>query len=92
MSTRMTNMRQLLYQKLTLLSTPGNWDHILKSVGLFCFTGLSERQCNHLIKNHIYLLRDGRINVSALTVANMDLVVNAIYDVIVNIPDDEAKL
>jgi aspartate/tyrosine/aromatic aminotransferase len=45
-----------------------------------------------LIKNHIYLLRDGRINVSALTVGNMDLVVNAIYDVIVNLPDDEAKL
>jgi len=93
MSTRMTNMRQLLYQKLTLLSTPGNWDHILTSVGLFCFTGLNERQCNHLIREyHIFLLRDGRINVSALTVANIDYVANAIYDVVLNVRDDEAKL
>ncbi len=89
----MTNMRQLLYQKLTLLSTPGNWDHILTSVGLFCFTGLNERQCNHLIREyHIFLLRDGRINVSALTVANIDYVANAIYDVVLNVRDDEAKL
>lgn len=89
----MTNMRQLLYQKLTLLSTPGNWEHILTSVGLFCFTGLTERQCNHLIREyHIYLLRDGRINVSALTVANVDYVASAIYDVVLNIRDDEAKL
>lgn len=86
MSTRMNNMRQLLYQKLNILSTPGNWDHILRSVGLFCFTGLNEQQCNYLIKEyHIYLLRDGRINVSALTTGNVDYVANAIYDVVTNI-------
>jgi aspartate/tyrosine/aromatic aminotransferase len=41
MSTRMNNMRKLLYQKLNILSTPGNWEHVLKSVGLFSFTGLN---------------------------------------------------
>lgn len=92
MSNRMNSMRQLLYQKLNILSTPGNWDHIMRSVGLFCFTGLNERQCNHLIKEyHIYLLRDGRINVSALTNGNMDYVANAIYDVVTTVTD-EAKL
>jgi len=92
MSSRMNSMRQLLFQKLNILAAPGNWDHILKSVGLFCFTGLNERQCNHLIKEyHIYLLRDGRINVSALTVGNIDYVANAIFDVVKNIRD-EAKL
>lgn len=89
MSNRMNNMRQLLYQKLNILSTPGNWDHILRSVGLFSFTGLNERQCNYLIKEyHVFLLRDGRINVSALTVGNIDYVANAIYDVVTNISDD----
>lgn len=92
MSSRMNNMRQLLYQKLNILSTPGNWDHILRSVGLFCFTGLNERQCNYLIKEyHIYLLRDGRINISALTTSNIDYVSNAIYDVVTSVKD-EAKL
>lgn len=89
MSARMNNMRKLLYQKLNILSTPGNWDHILKSVGLFSFTGLNERQCNFLIKEyHIYLLRDGRINVSALTTSNIDYVANAIFDVVTNIVGD----
>lgn len=88
MSDRMNSMRKLLYQKLNILSTPGNWDHILRSVGLFSFTGLNERQCNYLIDHyHIYLLRDGRINVSALTVHNMDYVANAIFDVVTNIKD-----
>ena len=41
MATRMNSMRQTLYQKLMMLSTPGNWDHILASVGLFTFTGLT---------------------------------------------------
>jgi aspartate aminotransferase, cytoplasmic len=89
MSTRMNNMRKLLYKKLNILSTPGNWDHILKSVGLFSFTGLNERQCNYLIKEyHIYLIRDGRINVSALTTGNIDYVANAIFDVVTNIIGD----
>lgn len=92
MANRMNSMRKLLYQKLNILGAPGNWDHILSSVGLFTFTGLNERQCNALIRDyHIYLLRNGRINVSALTVGNMDYVANAIRDVATNIAD-EAKL
>lgn len=89
MSNRMNSMRELLYQKLNILAAPGNWDHILASVGLFSFTGLSERQCNHLIREyHIYVLRDGRINVSALTLGNIDYVANAICDVVKNIRDE----
>jgi aspartate aminotransferase len=89
MSSRMNSMRKLLYQKLNILSTPGNWDHILKSVGLFSFTGLNVQQCNYLIKEyHIYLLRDGRINVSALTSGNIDYVANAIFDVVTNVIGD----
>lgn len=92
MSNRMNSMRELLYQKLNILAAPGNWDHILASVGLFSFTGLNERQCNYLIREyHIYLLRDGRINVSALTLGNIDYVANAICDVVKNIRD-EAKI
>lgn len=92
MYNRMNYMRELLYQKLQILGAPGNWDHIMASLGLFCFTGLNERQCNALIRDyHIYLLRDGRINVSALTLANMDYVAKAIREVLINVPG-EAKL
>ena len=52
MANRMKNMRQLLYQKVNLLSTPGNWDHLLTSLGLFCFTGLNgEKILNYMIKS-----------------------------------------
>lgn len=92
MSNRMNSMRKLLYQKLNIIAAPGNWDHIIQSVGLFTFTGLNERQCNALIRDyHIYLIRNGRINVSALTHGNIDYVANAIREVIMNIPAD-AKL
>jgi aspartate aminotransferase len=81
MADRMNSMRKMFFQKLTTLGVPGNWDHVTKAVGLFTFTGLSPRQCNHLINEyHIYLLRDGRINVSALTEANMDYIVGAINE------------
>ncbi len=41
MYTRMNHMRELLYQKLKILAAPGNWDHIMASLGLFSFTGLN---------------------------------------------------
>ena len=43
MATRTSTMRQLLYQKLNILGTPGNWEHVIKAVGLFTFTGLNGR-------------------------------------------------
>lgn len=87
MANRMNSMRELLFQKLNIMAAPGNWDHITRGVGLFCFTGLNVEQCNHLIREkHIYLLRDGRINVSALTLGNIDYVANAICEVVTNIP------
>ena len=40
---------------------------------------------------HIYLLKDGRINVAAITQNNIDYIANAIFDVVSNVKDD-AKL
>lgn len=92
MYNRMNHMRELLYQKLKILAAPGNWDNIMASLGLFFYTGLNERQCNALIRDyHIYLLRDGRINISALTTSNIDYVAKSICDVLLNV-QEEAKL
>jgi len=41
MAQRIQTARQLLYQKLKALGTPGNWDHIVQQNGMFCYTGLS---------------------------------------------------
>lgn len=41
MAQRIQMMRQLLFQKLKALGTPGTWDHLVQQSGLFAFTGLS---------------------------------------------------
>lgn len=56
-------MRQSLKNALVSLKVNGNWDHITKQIGMFSYTGLSEKQCLLLIeKYHIYLLKNGRIS------------------------------
>ena len=44
MSTRIAEMRRLLYEKLLALGTPGNWIHILDHIGMFTFSGLERKK------------------------------------------------
>jgi len=41
MAQHIQTVRQLLFQKLKALGTPGSWDHIVQQNGMFCYTGLS---------------------------------------------------
>lgn len=41
MASRILQMRQLLHEKLRMLGTPGNWDHITRQTGMFAYTGLN---------------------------------------------------
>jgi aspartate aminotransferase len=87
MAQRIQTMRQLLFQKLKALGTPGTWDHLVQQSGLFAFTGLTAHQAEFLIKEyHIYLMRDGRINVCAITTKNADYIANAIHDAVTKVP------
>ncbi|PBC29766.1 aspartate aminotransferase, cytoplasmic [Apis cerana] len=90
MSTRIKEMRMSLYEKLVQKGTPGVWDHITKQIGMFCYTGLTERQVECLINNyHIYMLRSGRINICGLNENNVDYVANAIYETILLYPQNQ---
>lgn len=40
MADRMTDMRQLLFDKLRELGTPGTWHHLIEQRGMFGYTGL----------------------------------------------------
>jgi len=44
MAERLQSVKQLLYFKLKAIGTPGNWDHIIRQTGMFCYTGL-DREC-----------------------------------------------
>ncbi|VDL90823.1 unnamed protein product [Schistocephalus solidus] len=43
MSDRIVRTRQLFYEKLTAMGTPGNWENIIKQRGMFSYTGLSRK-------------------------------------------------
>ncbi len=56
-------MRFLLRNELEKQNVKGNWEHITSQIGMFSFTGLTEKQCKILIeKSHVYLLKSGRIS------------------------------
>ncbi|XP_062854699.1 putative aspartate aminotransferase, cytoplasmic 2 [Trichomycterus rosablanca] len=73
-------MRERLRDKLRLLGSPGPWDHLIKSGGLYCCIGLTVEQVNFLLKRmHIYLLPEGCLNVSAINSDNLDYVAESIH-------------
>ncbi|XP_045506744.1 aspartate aminotransferase, cytoplasmic [Colias croceus] len=90
MSARVMQMREALRAELIKLGTPGNWDHIVKQIGLFSYTGLTPKQCEYLIQeHHIYLLKSGRINICGLNPSNVQYVAKAINDAVTKFPAEE---
>ncbi|GIX92601.1 hypothetical protein CEXT_227431 [Caerostris extrusa] len=82
-------MRWALRTKLQELGTPGNWDHITRQIGMFCYSGLNEQQVKYLIQEyHIYLPTAGRINICGLNDKNVEYVANAIRDAVLTFPPD----
>jgi aspartate aminotransferase len=56
-------MRKALKGKLDELQTPGNWDHIINQIGMFSFTGLTEKQVLKIRSDsHVYMTKNGRIS------------------------------
>lgn len=88
MSSRIKQMRVGLHHRLLELGTPGTWDHIIQQIGMFSYTGLIEKQVQHLRDHyHIYMLRSGRINMCGLNENNLDYVANAINETIKLLPE-----
>ncbi|EED18540.1 aspartate transaminase, putative [Talaromyces stipitatus ATCC 10500] len=57
MSGRIAEMRKGLRSRLEARQTPGSWEHITSQIGMFSFTGLSEKQVQILREKwHIYMV------------------------------------
>merc|ERR1719221_519342 len=85
-------VRDLLRKGLEAKGTPGTWNHVTDQIGMFSFTGLSQSQCERLIKeHHIYLLKSGRISMAGLNKSNIGYMVNSVDEVVRNAPQP-AKL
>mmetsp|Transcript_6373 Transcript_6373/g.9686 ORF Transcript_6373/g.9686 Transcript_6373/m.9686 type:complete len:228 (+) Transcript_6373:547-1230(+) len=83
MSSRLSEMRQMLYEALVANNTPGDWSHIQTQIGMFTFLGLNENQVARLIDHyHIYLTSNGRVSVAGLSRATIPYLANAIKEVV----------
>jgi len=90
MAERIIAMREQLHALLRdEFKTPGNWDHIVKQIGMFSFTGLNASQSATMTeKYHIYLTTNGRISMAGLNTKNVRYVAESIDKVV----RGEAKL
>ena len=85
MSDRILDMRKQLKKLLDDIGTPGDWSHVTSQIGMFCYTGISPAQVNHIIdKHHVYLLTSGRISVAGLNPTNIEYVARAFDDAVRN--------
>jgi aspartate aminotransferase, mitochondrial len=82
MSERINSMRQALFNGLKANGSTLNWDHIVKQIGMFAYTGLNLEQVKRLKSEfHIYLTDDGRISISGLNTKNVDYVAKSFHEV-----------
>jgi len=83
MADRILEVRGLLRSGLEQKGTPGKWNHITDQIGMFSYTGLSEKACEALTQDHhIYLLKSGRISLAGLNKGNVQYMVDAVHSVL----------
>ncbi|RDW80717.1 aspartate aminotransferase-2 [Coleophoma crateriformis] len=83
MSGRIITMRKALRSKLEELETPGSWNHITDQIGMFSFTGLSEREVQKLRDvAHVYMTKNGRISMAGLNTGNVEYFAKAVDRVV----------
>jgi aspartate aminotransferase, mitochondrial len=82
MADRIITMRQLLTDGLVRAGSSRSWSHIVKQIGMFCYTGLTPQQVDRLASEFsIYLTRNGRISVAGITPGNVDYLAKAMHAV-----------
>lgn len=82
MADRIITMRKTLVDNLKKEGSSHNWQHITDQIGMFCFTGLNEKQVERLTKEFsVYLTKDGRISVAGVSSKNNAYLAHAIHQV-----------
>ncbi|KAH7331029.1 hypothetical protein KP509_20G012700 [Ceratopteris richardii] len=87
MAGRIKQVRQKLYDELVAKDKSGkDWSFILKQIGMFSFTGLSQSQSENMTnKWHVYMTKDGRISLAGLSSAKCGYLADAIIDSYYNV-------
>lgn len=82
MADRIIGVRSTMVRELAAAGSTRNWEHIIRQIGMFSYTGLTKEQCDKMIKeHHVYLTGNGRISMAGLTSKNVAYVANAVHAV-----------
>lgn len=82
MADRIITMRKSLTEGLVRAGSTRQWGHIVKQIGMFCYTGLSPQQVDRLSSEFsIYLTRNGRISVAGITPSNVEYLAQSVHAV-----------
>jgi aspartate/tyrosine/aromatic aminotransferase len=83
MSGRVMDVRSTLRREIEKLPGSGDWRHLESQIGMFSFTGLTEKEVLRLReKHHIYLMKNGRASLSGVNKGNAVYVAQAINEVL----------
>jgi len=87
MADRIISMRHKLREELLAIGAPGNWDHIVKQIGMFSYTGLSPQQVDYMSANwSVFMTRNGRISMAGLSLNSCKRLAEAMCDAIKSVP------
>jgi len=65
MAARIKTMRTVLRERLRSMGSTRCWDHIIRQIGMFAYSGLSQDQVMEMrTKHHVYCTLDGRISMA----------------------------
>ena len=81
MAGRIASVRQRLYECLVEKMPERDWGYVTQQIGMFSFTGLSEKQVENMTEKwHVYMTKDGRISLAGLNLAKCEYLADAIVD------------
>lgn len=79
MRDRISAMSSLLFDALSKAAPEANFEHLIRSKGMFCYLGINAEQVDQLKKDYgIYMADTSRINVAGITQNNVDYLASAI--------------
>ncbi|MCJ1308219.1 Aspartate aminotransferase, cytoplasmic [Agyrium rufum] len=84
MSGRIKDMRSRVRKILEELNgQEGSWKHITEQIGMFSFTGLTEKQVLKIREDaHVYMTKNGRISMAGLNDGNIEYFAKAVDKVV----------
>lgn len=81
MAGRIETVRGKLRAALEKRVPEKDWSFITSQIGMFSYTGMSEKQVENMTKkHHVYMTKDGRISLAGLNQAKVEFLADAIVD------------